>query len=70
MPKKSLSGLKQKKWTLHIFYIILHIQISLVWNFTQTDTFDFFDQIRPERYFPLKKGKVYITTESYIFELV
>ena len=29
--KKGFSGLKQKKWTPHIFYIIVHIQIS--WNF-------------------------------------
>ena len=27
MSKKDFSGLKQKKWTPHIFYIILHIQI-------------------------------------------
>ena len=32
LPKKGFSGLKQKKWTPHIFYIILHIQISLVRN--------------------------------------
>ena len=33
LPKKSFSGLKLKKWAPHIFYIILHIQISLVRNF-------------------------------------
>ena len=25
LPKKDFSGLKQKKWTPHVFYIILHI---------------------------------------------
>ena len=34
LPKKGFSGLKQKKWTPLIFYIILHIQISLVRNFS------------------------------------
>ena len=33
LPKKSFSGLKLKKWAPHIFYIILHIQISLARNF-------------------------------------
>ena len=33
LSKKSFSDLKQKKWTPHTFYIILHIQISLVRNF-------------------------------------
>ena len=33
LPKKGFSGLTQKKRRPHIFYIILHIQISLVWNF-------------------------------------
>ena len=32
--KKGFSDLKQKKWTTHAFYIILHIQISLVRNFS------------------------------------
>ena len=27
LSKKGFSGLKQKKWTPHIFYIIVHIQI-------------------------------------------
>ena len=34
MAKKGFSVLKQKKWTRHIFYIILHIQSSLVRNFS------------------------------------
>ena len=34
LPKKGFSCLKQKKWTIHIFYIILNIQISLVQNFS------------------------------------
>ena len=34
LPKKGFSGLKQKKWRPHIFYIILHIHISLVQNFS------------------------------------
>ena len=33
LPKKSFSGLKQKKWTPCFFYIILHIQIGLGRNF-------------------------------------
>ena len=33
LPRKSFSGLKQKKWRPHIFYIILHIQTSLMQNF-------------------------------------
>ena len=33
LPRKSFSGLKQKKRRPHIFYIILHIQTSLVQNF-------------------------------------
>ena len=33
LPRKSFSGLKQKKWRPHIFYIILDIQTSLVQNF-------------------------------------
>ena len=33
LPRKSFSGLKQKKWRPHIFYKILHIQTSLVQNF-------------------------------------
>ena len=41
LPKKGFSGLKQKKWTPHIFYIILHIQISLVWNFSSNWQFSF-----------------------------
>ena len=32
--QKGFSGLKQKKWTPHIFYRILHIQISLVRSFS------------------------------------
>ena len=40
LPKKGFFGLKQKKWTPHIFYIIVHIQFSLVRNFT-SDNFDF-----------------------------
>ena len=42
LAKKDFSGLKQKKETLHIFYMILHTQISLVWNFSSNWQFFFF----------------------------
>ena len=32
--KKDFSGITQKKWTPHIFFIFLHIQISQVRNFS------------------------------------
>ena len=40
LPKKGFSVLKQKKCTPHIFFIILHIQISLVRNFSSNWEFD------------------------------
>ena len=57
LPKKGFSGLEQKKWQLHIFYIILDIQISLVQISAQTDDFNFLDQICPKRYFQSKTEK-------------
>ena len=42
LSKKGFSGLKQKKWIPHIFYIILHIQISQVRNFSWNWQFSFF----------------------------
>ena len=69
LPKKGFSGLKQKKWAPHIFCIILHIQISLVRNFS-SDNFDFLDQICQKRYFQSKTEKVDIIIESRIFKLI
>ena len=66
LPKKGSSGLKQKKLTTHIFHIILHIQISLVQNFSSNWQFDFSDQIFPKRYFQSKAEKVNFS----IFDLV
>ena len=43
-------------WTLHIFKIILHIQMSLVRNFS-SNNFDFLDQICPKKYFQSKTEK-------------
>ena len=67
LPKKGFSGLKQKKWTPHIFYIILHIQISLVRNFSSNWQFDFLDEICPKIDFQSKTVKVIITMEFCIF---
>ena len=55
--KKGFSGLKQKKWTSHIFYIILHIQISLVRNFSSNWQFLFFGPNLPKKVFPVKNRK-------------
>ena len=57
MPKKGFSGLKQKNWTPHILYIILHIQISLVWNFSSNWQFWFFGPNLPKKVFPVKNRK-------------
>ena len=55
--KKSFSGLKQKKWTPHIFYIILHIQINLVRNFSSNWQFWFFGPHLSKKLFPVEKLK-------------
>ena len=57
LTKKGFSGLKQKKWTPHIFYIILHIQISLVQNFNSNWQFRFFGPNFPKKVFPVKNRK-------------
>ena len=57
LTKKGFSGLKQKKWTPHIFYIILHIQISLVRNFSSNWQFRFFGPYFPKKVFPVKNRK-------------
>ena len=57
LPKKGFSGLKQKKWTPHIFYIILHIQISLVRNFSSNWQFWFFGPNLPKKVFPVENRK-------------
>ena len=57
LSKKGFSGPKQKKWTLHSFYIILHIQISLVWNFSSNWQFWFFGPNLPKKLLPVKNWK-------------
>ena len=48
------SSVKQKKWTQHIFYIILHIQISLVRSFSSNWEFWFFRPHLLKKVFPVK----------------
>ena len=55
--KGFFSGLKQKNWTSHIFYIILHIQISLVRNFSSNWQFWFFGPNLPKKVFPVENRK-------------
>ena len=57
LPKKSFSGLKQKKWKPHIFYIILHIQISLLQNSSSNWQFWFYGQNLPKKIVPVKNWK-------------
>ena len=57
LPKKGFSGQKQKKWTPHIFYIILHIQISLVQNFISNWQFGFFRSNLAKKIFPVDNRK-------------
>ena len=54
LPKNGFSGLKQKKWRPHIFYIILHIQISLVQNLISNWQFWFFGSNLPKMVFPVE----------------
>ena len=54
LPKKGFSGLKQKKWRPHIFYIILHIQISLLRNFSSNWRFLFFGSNLHKKVYPVK----------------
>ena len=57
LPKKGFSGLKKKKWTPHIFYIILHIQISLVRSFSLNWQFLFFGSNLHKKVFPVTNWK-------------
>ena len=57
LSKKGFSGLKHKTWTPHIFYIILHIQISLVQNFSSNWQFWFFGPNLPKKSFAVKNRK-------------
>ena len=70
LPKKGFTGLKQKKWTSHTFYIILNIQVSLVRNFSSKWQFWFSRPNLPKKVFQSKKEKVNTTMEFCIFELV
>ena len=57
LPEKGFLGLKKKKLTPHIFYIILHIQISLVQNFSSNWQFWFFGPNLPKKVFPVENRK-------------
>ena len=57
LPKKVFPGLKKKKWAPHIFHIILHIQISLVRNFSSNWQFLFSRPNWPKNVFPVKNWK-------------
>ena len=57
LSKNGFSGLKQKNWTPHIFYIILLIQISLAQNFSSKRQFLFFGSNLPKKLFPVEKKK-------------
>ena len=70
LPKKGFSGLKQKKLTPHIFYIILHIHISLLQNFSSNWQFLLFGSNLHKKVFPVKTEKVNIIIEFRIFKLV
>ena len=70
LPEKGFLGLKKKKLTPHIFYIILHIQISLLRNFSSNWQFLILDQIYTKRYFRSKTENVNIITEFRILKLV
>ena len=55
--KKGFSGLKEKKWTPLIFYIVLNIQISLVRNFSSNWQFWSFGSNLPKKVYPLQNRK-------------
>ena len=55
--QKGFSGLTQKKWTPHIFYIILHVQISLLQNFSSNWQFLSFGPNLPKKLCPIEKRK-------------
>ena len=57
LSKSGFSGLKQKKWTPHIFYTILRIQISLMRNFRSNWQFWFFEPNLPQKLFPVENRK-------------
>ena len=57
LPKKDFSDLKLRKWTPHVFYIILHIQISLVRNFSSNCKFWFYGPNLPKKVFLVKTWK-------------
>ena len=69
-PKRGFSGPKQKKWALHIFYIILPIQISLVEYLARTDNFFFFlTKFTLKGISSKKPKKVNIVIEFCMFKL-
>ena len=63
LPRKSFSGLKQKKVDTTIeFFIVKLVPIS-----AQTDNFEFLDQIYPKRVFPVKNRTSSPSTTSVCF---
>ena len=64
LPRKGFSGLKQKKWTPHIFYIILHIQICLERNFSSNWKVWFFRPNLPKKVFPVENRKTFRKNSS------
>ena len=65
LPKKCFSGVKQKKWTPLIFYIILlPVQISQVRNFNSDSQFWFFGPNLPKKVF--RKQKKWISLWNWI----
>ena len=69
LPRKGFSGLKQKKWAPHNFYIILHIKISLEQNFSSNWQSLFFGSNLLTKVLPVKNyEKVNIIIEFGIFK--
>ena len=56
LSNKGFSGLKQKMWTLYTFYIILHIEISLVRNFSSN--WQFWWPTLPKKVFLVENRKI------------
>ena len=69
LPKNGFSDLKQKKWTPHIFYIIVHIQISLARNFSSNWQFSFFGPNLTTKVFPVKNWKLNIINKFCIIQI-
>ena len=55
--QKELFWSKTEKWTAHIFYIILYVQISLGRNFSSNWQFWFIGPNLPKKLFPVENNK-------------